>query len=284
LSQNLVNEAGWGTIWSPVYFSNNLTPDAFLGGASFNFLAVGGSTPTAFNVTTTATSRNGSNYNFRDTLTWLRGKHSLSMGGTYTQVTQWNASHPLVPTYNLGLDTTNDPANTAMFTAGNFPGATNAELTSARNLYAMLTGRLTQITGNAILQPDGSYVYRGDPFEEIYQRELGMFIQDQWQWRPNVTINAGVRYELQYPITPTASLYSRNDIADVCGRAGMGDAAANAPTATIGCPFGKPGIALSGTAPTYKQYSAVRRATTSTRTNSRPRSGSPGSRSSRTAS
>jgi len=258
LSTNLINEASWGTIWSPVYFSSNITPADYVGGVAFNFLAVGGNTPTAFNVRTNSTSRNGSNFNFSDKLTWLKGKHSFSMGGVYTRVTDWEASHAIVPVYQLGLDTTNDPA-AAMFTGGatgNLPNATTGELTSARNLYAMLTGRVTQVTGNAVLQPDGTYVYRGDPFEKIYQDEVGMFIQDQWQWRPNLTINAGIRYELQFPITPTAALYARNDISDVCGRAGIGDAASNAPEATIGCQFGKPGIPLNSTAPTYKQYTA----------------------------
>ena len=74
--------------------------------------------------------------------------------------------------------------------------------------------------------------------------------------KPNFTINAGLRYELQYPIQPLASVYSRNDVADLCGRAGLGAAASNAPLATIGCPFGQPGIPLNGTAPTYKQYTA----------------------------
>src|SRR5262249_59957333 len=50
LTKNLVNEGGWGTIWSPVYFSSNITPDQFVDGVDFNFLARGGSTPTPFNV------------------------------------------------------------------------------------------------------------------------------------------------------------------------------------------------------------------------------------------
>src|SRR4029077_17851792 len=143
-----------------------------------------------------------------------------------------------------------------IFSAANFPGATANELSTARNLYALLTGRVNQITGNAVLQTNGQYVYRGDPLERIHQNELGMFVQDQWRLKPNFTVNAGVRYELQYPIQPEASIYSRNDIIDPCGRAGLGAPASNAPLATIGCPFGQPGIALTGAAPTYKAYTA----------------------------
>jgi hypothetical protein len=256
LTKNMVNEGGWGTIWSPVYFSGNITPDLYVGGRNLTVPTVPtGTNLSPFNVTGGSSSRNGSNYNFHDTLNWLKGRHSLSIGGAYTKVTQVAASHSIVPALTLGFDTANDPA-AGLFSTTNFPGATANDLTTARNLYALLTGRVNQVTGNSILQPDGTYEYRADPLETIQQREVGMFIQDQWRLRPNVTINAGLRYELQFPIQPTEALYSRNDVADLCGRAGLGQAASNAPLATIGCPFGQPGIPLNGAAPTYKLYEA----------------------------
>jgi hypothetical protein len=256
LSRNMVNEGGWGTIWSPVYFSANITPDRYFGGYNLTFPQLPtGTNLTPFNVTATAQNRNGSNYNFHDTLSWLKGRHSLSFGGVYTNVSDLEQSHPIIPALTLGFDTANDPT-AGLFNTTNFPGATATDLTNARNLYALLTGRVSQVTGNAILQPDGTYLYRGDPTELIHQPELGLFAQDQWRLKPTFTVNAGVRYELQYPIHPADSIYSRNDVNDLCGRAGMGAAASSAPLATIGCQFGVPGVPLTGTAPTYKQYTA----------------------------
>jgi Carboxypeptidase regulatory-like domain/TonB dependent receptor len=254
LSKNMVNEGGWGTIWSPVYFSANITADRYFGNYNLTFPQLPtGTALTPFNVTGTATNRNGSNYNIHDTLSWLKGKHSLSFGGVYTKVSDLEQSHSIIQALTLGYDTTNDPS-IGLFSTANFPGATGTDLTNARNLYAILTGRVSQVTGNAVLQPNGQYVYRGDPTEKIHQNELGLFAQDQWRLKPNFTVNAGVRYELQYPIQPEASIYSRNDLNDLCGRAGMGAAASNAPLANIGCPFGLPGIPLNGQVPTYKQY------------------------------
>ena len=254
LSKSMVNEGGWGTIWSPVYFSANITPDRYFGGYNLTYPQIpNGTNLTPFNVTGAASNRNGSNYNLHDTLSWLKGNHSMSFGGVYTKVTDLEQSHSIIQALSLGFDTANDPA-AGMFSAANFPGATANELSTARNLYALLTGRVSQVTGNAVLQPNGQYVYRGDPTERIHQNELGLFAQDQWRMKPTFTVNAGVRYELQYPIQPEASIYSRNDLNDLCGRAGMGAAASNAPLATIGCPFGQPGIPLNGSAPTYKQY------------------------------
>src|SRR5262249_35914228 len=71
-----------------------------------------------------------------------------------------------------------------------------------------------------------------------------------------LTLNAGLRYQLQYPIHALESVYASNNVDDLCGRAGQGAAASNAPLATIGCPFGQPGIPLTGPASTYKQYIA----------------------------
>src|SRR5262249_4564407 len=66
-----------------------------------------------------------------------------------------------------------------------------------------------------------------------------------------------LRYELQYPIRPLDALFARNDIADLCGRAGSVAPATNAPSATLNCAFGIPGAALTaGSVPTFKKYEA----------------------------
>ena len=64
------------------------------------------------------------------------------MGGSFTKVTDLELSHRIVPEFTLGFDTGSDPAN-GLFTAANFPGSTSTDLTNARNLYALLTGRVT---------------------------------------------------------------------------------------------------------------------------------------------
>ena len=255
LTRNIVNEAGFGQVWAPVWFSSTVTPDKYVGGWNFAYLPVGGATPSPFNVVSNASSRNGLNYNLHDTLSWLKGRHSLSMGGRFTHTWDWSATSVLAPSVTLGLDTTNDPA-ASLFTAANFPGSQTADLTSARNLYAMLTGRLTAIPANATLQPDGTYLYQGDTLRRFAQNEAGAFIQDQWRWTPTLTVNAGIRYQLQYPIHALESVYASNNVADVCGRAGSGSPASNATLAILNCPFGVPGVALNAPPPTYKQYIA----------------------------
>ena len=54
-------------------------------------------------------------------------------------------------------------------------------------------------------------------------REDGVFVQDQWRVRPNLTINAGLRYDVQNPFYPLNSSYtSHDDRPTVCGVSGVG--------------------------------------------------------------
>jgi hypothetical protein len=50
--------------------------------------------------------------------------------------------------------------------------------------------------------------------------EGGFFVQDAWRIKPNLTINAGLRYGLQFPFYPTNSSYTTPKIEDVCGVSG----------------------------------------------------------------
>jgi hypothetical protein len=52
-------------------------------------------------------------------------------------------------------------------------------------------------------------------------RQFGFFAQDNWRVRNNLTINAGLRYELQMPFYPLNDSYSTATLADVCGISGQ---------------------------------------------------------------
>jgi outer membrane receptor protein involved in Fe transport len=86
-----------------------------------------------------------------------------------------------------------------MFSVANFQGASNTNLADARNLYAVLTGRVTAINANAILsETTGKYTYLGKDVDRYRQRQMGYFAQDAWRIKPNVTFTFGLRWDVQF--------------------------------------------------------------------------------------
>ncbi len=153
------------------------------------------------------------------TVSWIKGAHSLSMGGSWTNVRLNVWAQQLVPGIGFGVETS-EPAN-SMFTTASFPGASNTNLNDARALYALLTGRVNSITGNAVLNASGEYSYNGLRVQQGQVNEFGLFIQDQWRIRPGLTLNAGLRWELQMPFEAGADNYTYATYADVFGASGL---------------------------------------------------------------
>lgn len=234
LRQNLVNEGRVGYSGAPVTFFKELTPTMWAGGSVADQkgfqLSLGRIGTTAAQDLTNASaapapqSRNASSLLIEDTLTWLKGNHSVSMGGSWTQYDLWAKNSSLIPTINFAV-VTGDPAQ-GLFTGTNattfFPGASAANLTAAQNLYALLTGRVSAVDGDIRLdEATNTYAYMGTGTQRARMREAGFFIQDSWRLRTNLTINAGLRYELQFPFSPLNSSYSTATIADLCGLSGV---------------------------------------------------------------
>ncbi len=156
------------------------------------------------------------NHADREHLTWLRGKHSLTMGGSWTQYDLWLKNQQLVPEPVAGIDggglpnlVTGDPA-LALFNAANFPGASAdhspgaeplRDYHRARDAARRQRGDWTRIRGNM------QYPWQLRT-QRARMREAGFFFQDSWRVRPDLTINAGLRYELQFPFTPRNDSYS----------------------------------------------------------------------------
>src|SRR5262245_28304885 len=193
----------------------------------------------------TTSGRDSYNYLFEDTLNWQKGAHSINVGGSFTQYALWAQNQNIVP--ELRFDAvTGDPAE-LMFTAANFPGASSTNLTNARRLYAILTGRISEVRGVARLDPaTNKYLYLGQSEQRARQRQVGLWLQDGWHVGPNFTLNYGARYDLTFPFISLNNSYSIGDLADVFGVSGEGN-------------LFKPGT-LTGKAPTFHQFSAGERA------------------------
>jgi hypothetical protein len=248
--KNLVNEARFGWSNGPVYFADSVVAEQFVDQAGFDLQFPNiGSQLTGATTNRGHQSRNGKTWNVDNTLNWLLGSHSLQFGGSYTRTSGWMENQNLVPQITFGVDTANDPAN-AMFVDANFPGASNDTLNNARALYAFLTGRVTQIGSEVRLNgATGQYEYMGLARTDEHQDELGLFVQDSWRLRPNLTVNAGLRWQLAFPFKADSSVFSMNSFEDLCGVSGPG----NGPGGR-GCNLFNPGVSTSGRVPFYQRY------------------------------
>ena len=220
VSPNMVNEVRGGATGGAVQFASRLSKEAY---APYNGFYLTTPIMTSPLSRTNANERDAPTYFLEDSVSWIRGKHALAIGGTFTQINLNYVNHYLAPNVSLGVDS-NDPAEVAgMFASGNFPGASTTDRNNARSLYALLTGRVTQISGTSYLDGStGKYVYLGDSTQLAHQRELGVYIQDSWRVRPDLTATFGVRYQLQLPFVPGNDFYSRPlDYANTFGYSGI---------------------------------------------------------------
>ena len=185
-------------------------------------------------------SREASTKVIENTTTWLKGNHNFQFGGVMVQSDVWLQNQTLVPTAEF--DIVAGEAADAIFNATTIPGASAADITQAKRLYAMLTGRLTRLTGDARINAGGdAYNLLGLSRAEGRMREFNFFASDSWRVRPDLTVSAGLRYVVANPFYPTNDSYTSMSEAALYGISGDGN-------------LFKPGT-LTGARPQYVRYS-----------------------------
>ena len=228
LAANLVNEARFGATGGATKFSPDFSADMY---SDMNGFAIGTSATangwSTFKSISNPVSgsafsaREGSTKVLEDTLSWMKGRHGVAMGASFTRADVWLQNKQIVPTVIFGM-ANGDPAD-AMFTTANFPGASGTDLTNAKNLYAVLTGRVTTIGREARIAGDGStYNILGESMQKGRLWHVGFFLQDAWRWKPTFTVNAGLRYDVELPFKALNNSYSMATIDDVFGVTGPG--------------------------------------------------------------
>jgi carboxypeptidase family protein/TonB-dependent receptor-like protein len=113
---------------------------------------------------------------FLDHISLLRGRHAIKFGGEINRL-QFN-----------GAATTNSRGLLSF-------GATNA--TAVQDYF---TG--TVATGATIPS-----ILSGDPFRSVHNFQYAAFVQDDWRIRPRITVNLGVRYEINTVLVESFSRF-----------------------------------------------------------------------------
>ncbi len=150
-SSTLTNELRTGLNGGTVLSSTLVSPGMFSPWRGYDpSFASPGTALSGVTTTSGPQRRNAPVKNVGDTVTWVKGTHQISFGGSFDQINlfQQIEGTAVFPGITLGI-ATGDPINTGstnIFTAANFPGATTTQLSQAANLYADVVGRVSSIT------------------------------------------------------------------------------------------------------------------------------------------
>jgi hypothetical protein len=157
-------------------------------------------------------------FNASDSINWIKGKHSFAFGFSFYREQDHYGNGPLgYPNYNLGL-TNGDPALQAI-TATTVPGANSAQLAEAQQLYAILAGRIHDVNGQfAYDSKTGDYLKTIGAYNlNELQKAWGLFFQDSYKLKPNLTLNYGLRWDFTGDNYDKTGAYHGATTADVFG-------------------------------------------------------------------
>lgn len=155
-----------------------------------------------------------------DTLTMNRGQHTFTFGGSYRD-TVWNDVSIVyqVPTYATGSPA-GDPLQVAnAYTTTTLPGIVNTELANPLALYNLLTGRVASSSFTRVVNPE---TFRYDGVQEqnynwTNSKMGGFYAQDRWRISRSLTLNYGLRWEIQGPLQDGKGLAAVPNLASIYG-------------------------------------------------------------------
>jgi hypothetical protein len=216
----ITNEARFGHQRAPVGFLRDSAPkNPFY----TLFQAV-----TTYDNTFMSQGRNTLVYQYLDNFALIRGKHTLRMGMDFQSVTAITFNDAgIQPTVTLGVNSANSDGivNTVF---PNLPsGATGTSIANrARNVFYDLTGFLGSASQTYnVASPTSGFVNGTTRQRNFKQRELSIYLQDEWRMRRNLTLNYGLRWEWEgVPYeTQGLAIQPTNGIAGLWGISGVGN-------------------------------------------------------------
>jgi hypothetical protein len=172
---------------------------------------------TSFIPNATPLIRTNPAFTLSDDLNWVNGKHTFKFGGSVLYTRFYESDYYQfsgVLNYSLGVSA-NDPVN-SVFTAANIPFIRTQDVSTAAQLYATLSGRVSSIQGYENIDENTRQYAKFAPlvYRENY-RSWGLYFQDSYRIHPRLTLNYGLRWEFTGVMTNTNNTFMSPTLEDV---------------------------------------------------------------------
>jgi hypothetical protein len=224
ITNEVVNEARFGLTGGTTLFFAQVNAGQFANQGGYN-LGIASAGISSATVTNSPQRRNSPVWQFGDNVTWVKGSHAMNFGFDYTKVTLFSQfTSQVVPNVSFAL-ASNDPILNGqpggLFNSTSMPGSTAADQATAANIYATLIGRVSAVSAGAFPDESGTFRTLGDQIQRAQQEEYGMFAQDTWKFRSNITLTGGIRWEVQKAPVAENNGYSKTTYPELFGVSGL---------------------------------------------------------------
>jgi hypothetical protein len=132
-------------------------------------------------------NRTEKRFQFTDNFSWIRGHHTFKWGVDFNYL-------PLKADFSVNFGGVYNVGGLSAASLG-FPASVDL---TALGMSKIPVPNFTPVQSYGLGIP--SYVVQGvgNPHDEFSNKVLGAFIQDTWRLRSNVTVNLGVRYDVEF--------------------------------------------------------------------------------------
>ena len=163
---------------------------------------------TAREVTFLPQGRYTDTYQFSDSGSFMSGRHEFQFGGSLQaiRINPYNYAGQY-PTVSTGFSAGVAPANLQLV-GSMFPGGISAaDLSTANAMLAFQSGIVSSVTQTFQVQDQTSGFVAGVPDSKNYAfNNWAAYVQDNWRWKPNFSIRAGMKWEYYSPLKEADNL------------------------------------------------------------------------------
>ncbi|MGH9853790.1 MAG: hypothetical protein ACREBD_28445, partial [Blastocatellia bacterium] len=215
IKSNMINNASFGIQSNGEYFYQGADPHQYsVHGNRILNIPLNGNDPLIENYVPGTLFqpfiRNNPVYQFTDNLNWVKGRHTLTLGGSLLHTSFYETSFGSagVPEYSFGV-TADDPVNNVLRNALTNINTNTNDVNNALNLYALLTGRVTRIDQSTNVDEKTKAYNQFAPITQRYSfTTFGLYAQDSFRIRPDLTLNFGLRWQFDGDIHSTNGINS----------------------------------------------------------------------------